>query len=70
MIEYHISMTWDSDAEVWYAVCDDIPLTMESESFDKLIKKVKLATPEILEMNGKAPECILSFVSACKVEVA
>ena len=69
MAEYHISMAWDNEAEVWFAVCDDIPIALESASFDTLIQRVKLATPELLSMNGKSPECVLNFVSACKVEV-
>jgi len=70
MPEYIISMSWDKTAGVWYAVCDDIPIALESGSFDALVERVKAATPELLEINGKASECILSFVSTRKDEVA
>jgi len=56
MPEYTISMSWDKSAAVWYAVCDEIPLALESGSFDALIERVKIATPELLELNGKPTE--------------
>ena len=33
------------------AVCDEIPLALESNSFDALIEKVKMTAPEILAIN-------------------
>ena len=48
---------------VWYAVCDDIPIALESDSFYKLIERVKTATPEILELNNKKTECLIHFVT-------
>ena len=50
---YDVTIFWDSEAHVWVAVADDIPLTLESKSFDALVERVKVATPEILEMNFK-----------------
>ena len=70
MIEYTITMTWDSGAAVWYAVCDDIPIALESNSFDKLVERVKSAAPELLEMNGAEPACVLRFVAERKDSVA
>ena len=70
MSEYIINMSWDKEASVWYAICDEIPITMESGSFDALIERMKIAIPELLELNGKATECILNFVSNRKDEVA
>ena len=71
MAEYDIIMTWDDEASVWIAESNDIPgLILESASFDDLVERVKTATPELLVMNGKSPECILNFVSDRKDEVA
>jgi len=42
-MEYIIEVNWDAEAGVWCAVCDDIPLALESNSFDKLIERVKNA---------------------------
>ena len=52
-MNYNIDVTWDETAGVWCAVCDDIPLAMESNSFDALVVKVKIAAYETLEMNGQ-----------------
>ena len=52
-MSYNIDVIWDGEAGVWCAVCDDIPLALESNSFDALIIKVKIAAYETLEMNGK-----------------
>ena len=70
MVEYTIVMTWDSDAAVWCAVCDDIPIALESSSFDVLVERVKVATPELLEMNGAEPDCMLHFIAERKDHVA
>ena len=49
--EYIVSLTWDDEANVWIAVCDDIPLALESASLDELINRVRVAAPEIIELN-------------------
>ncbi|MCL2188739.1 MAG: DUF1902 domain-containing protein [Defluviitaleaceae bacterium] len=53
-MNYNIDITWDTEAGVWCAICDEIPLALESNSFDSLVTRVKIATPEILTLNGKA----------------
>jgi len=53
MNEYTVSLDWDEEAAKWYALNDDIPITLEDASLDTLIYRVKLATPELLELNGK-----------------
>ncbi|MBR4641933.1 MAG: DUF1902 domain-containing protein [Selenomonadaceae bacterium] len=50
---YNVQLTWDDEAEVWLATSEDIPgLILEADSADKLIKRVLLAAPEIIELNG------------------
>ena len=52
-MEYEIILTWDNEACVWIATSDDIPgLILEDDSADKLIQKVLLAAPKIIELNG------------------
>lgn len=53
MSEYTVSLAWDEEATRWYALNDDIPIMLEDISLDVLIQRVKLATPELLELNGK-----------------
>ena len=55
-MNYDIEVFWDNEAGVWCAVCDDIPIALESNSFDALLERVKTTAPEILELNGKAVE--------------
>ena len=53
-MSYDVDINWDEDAGVWCAICDNIPLALESHSFDALIERVKYAAFEILELNGKS----------------
>ena len=48
---YIVDVSWDADASVWIAISDEIPIALESESLETLIRRVKLAAPEILELN-------------------
>ena len=55
-MSYDIAVNWDEEAGVWCAVCDRIPIALESHSFDALVARVKIAAYEILDMNGKITE--------------
>ena len=57
-MNYNIDVNWDETAGVWCAVCDEIPLALESNSFDALIVKVKIAAYETLELNEEATDNI------------
>ena len=50
-MEYTVDVRWDNDVRIWYAICDSIPLALESGSFDELIERVKRVAPEILAEN-------------------
>jgi len=53
-MEYKVNLIRDEEASVWIAVSDDIPgLVLESDSLDKLVYRVRLAAPELLELNCK-----------------
>ncbi|GHV29312.1 hypothetical protein AGMMS4952_14860 [Spirochaetia bacterium] len=69
-MEYEVLLTWDEEAQVWVAVNDDIPIALNSASLDELVERVKLATPEILEMNGKPHEGMTLHFKAERVAVA
>ena len=52
--EYRISFSWDDEASVWIATSEDIHgLILEHSSFDALMEKVRLAVPELLEMENR-----------------
>ena len=63
MNEYIITLFRDDEASVWIAESPDIPgLILESQNYDDLIEKVKLAAPELIEISGmKLPEVKLRF---------
>ena len=52
MNEYKVNLFWAEEAKVWIASCDEIPLVLEDGSLDKLIYRVKLAAPELIELNN------------------
>ena len=52
--EYKVAFAWDSEAGVWIATSEDIHgLILEHSSFDVLMERVRLAVPELLEMEDK-----------------
>ena len=53
---YEVDVVWDDEAGVWCAVCHNIPLALECNSFDALIERVKVAALEVLELNEKLGE--------------
>jgi len=52
MNEYTITIAFDDEAQKWYAQNDDIPIILEDYSIDTLINRIKLAVPEMLEINN------------------
>jgi hypothetical protein len=52
MDEYVVTIAFDDEAQKWYAQNDDVPILLEDWSIDALIKRVKLAVPELLELNN------------------
>ena len=47
-----IKFIWDNEAQRWIAMSDDeIGFTLEPPSFDALVERIKLALPEIAEIN-------------------
>jgi hypothetical protein len=50
--EYTVTIAFDDEAQKWYAQNDDIPIILEDYSLDTLINRVKLAAPEMLEINN------------------
>jgi hypothetical protein len=70
MTEYTVSLSWDNEARVWIAVSDDIQgLILESGSIDALIERVKVAVPELLELEGKEPHNVGLHIKAERLAV-
>jgi len=53
-MDFFIKMIWDSDIKRWAAIgSTGMGLVLESDSFDALVERVKLAAPEMIELNFK-----------------
>ena len=47
-----VKLIWDSEATIWYTESDDIPgLVLHAKTFDGLIERVRLVSPDLLEEN-------------------
>lgn len=68
---YNVKLLWDSEASMWVATSDDVPgLILKSNSYDALIEKVKIAIPELLELNKINSVKSIKFISERNEEVA
>ena len=47
----HVNINWDDEACVWIAVCERLGLVLESGSYDALLERIKIAIPELIELN-------------------
>lgn len=47
-----VKLHWDAESRIWHTESDDVPgLVLESGSCDVLIERVRMAAPEMLELN-------------------
>ena len=69
---YNVNINWDTEAKVWYALSTDIPgFALESDSYDVLIDRVRLAVPKLLELNDiKDNNINVNFISTHLEKVA
>ena len=51
-MDYTVRFVRDDEAKVWYSYSDDVPITLESENIDTLIRRVREALPEMIELNN------------------
>ena len=52
MIEITVIFSWDDESSVWIAESLELPgLILESGSFDALVERVKIAIPDLLDLN-------------------
>ena len=47
-----IKLIWDSETDRWHSETDDnLCITLEAASFDVLVERIRIAAPEMLELN-------------------
>ncbi len=50
-----VRFQWDDEAAVWIATSKDVAgLVLESASLGLLMDRVKMAVPELIELNGQS----------------
>ena len=72
MNELMVYAMWDAEAGVWVATSEDVPgLATEADTVEKLIAKLKVMIPELLEANGYRLGTEVSFrLEAARTERA
>lgn len=68
--EYVIKLLWDEEANVWVATNDEIPIALEDKSFDRLLNRVRIAVPELIEMNSLTKPISLLVASERRLNIA
>ena len=60
-MNYTILVSKDEEAGVWIAENKTLPILLEDESIENLMERVKIAAPEIAELNGIQTPTSLTF---------
>ena len=68
MMEYVIIVSKDNEANVWLAENSELPIVLEDSSLENLMERVKVAAPEIAEMNNLTPPTSLYFAIQAMVK--
>jgi len=56
MQAYRVSAFWDAEASVWVASSEDVPgLVTEADTMERLVAKLKVLIPDLLEANNMLP---------------
>ena len=51
-MECIVKLIWDEETDRWHSETDDnLCLTLEAASFDVLVERIRIAAPEMLELN-------------------
>jgi hypothetical protein len=66
-----IKLIWSEEESFWYSKSMDerFEMTLESDSLDILMSRVKIAVPDILELIGYTGEINLSFEIDCNYKL-
>jgi hypothetical protein len=48
---FKVAFIWNDGDDRWHTSCEELGLTLEHGSFDALVERVKIAAPEMAELN-------------------
>ena len=52
MMKCKVKLIWSHESDSWYTVSEDVPgLALGADTFDALVDRVRVAVPELLELN-------------------
>jgi predicted RNase H-like HicB family nuclease len=56
MRTFIVRANWDAEADVWIATSEDVPgRATEADTVERLVEKLAVIVPELLELNGVVP---------------
>lgn len=67
-MEYVIIINKDNEADVWIAENSELPIVLEDSSLESLMERVKIAAPEMAEINNLTPPTALYFAIQAMVK--
>ena len=69
-MKYNVRLIWDEEARTWFTQTDIPGLCLEAETFDQLVEEVRLAAPEMLELNCDYTGPVHLIFEAIRIETA
>ena len=69
-MKFDVRLIWDNEACVWYTQTDIPGLCLEAQTFDELVKEVRLAAPEMIELNSHYTGPVHLIFEAVRIEMA
>ena len=69
-MKYNVRLISDEEARVWYTDTDIPGLCLEAGTFDELVEEVRLAAPEMLELNCGYTGPVYLIFEAVRIETA
>ena len=69
-VKHNVRLIWDEEERIWYTHTDIPGLCLEAETFDGLVEEVRLAAPEMLDLNCDYTGPIHLVFEAVRIEIA
>lgn len=66
-MEYLINVSWDEESNRWMGFNDQLPVAFDADTLEELIRKIRLAASDMIEMNHLPPAKSFFFVAERRV---